>query len=109
MRHSNEWIDVPKFVFEGLHNLKDLLSSGDYIISYDLTSGFNHIEIHPTPRRLVGFRWQGKHYVYNVLPFGLRIAPYAFAKTVSVFVARSHRGGINVLPYLDVFLFSRHL
>jgi hypothetical protein len=51
----------------------------------------------------------GYFYTYNVLPFGLRNAPYAFAKTVPVLVARWRHTGIKVIPYLDDFLFSGHL
>jgi hypothetical protein len=79
------------------------------MILYDLTSGFSHIELHPAVRRFVGFHWQGKYYVCNVLPFGLRSSPYAFTKTVSILVARRRQAGIKVLPYLDDFLFSRYM
>jgi hypothetical protein len=109
MRHVNLWIDVPKFVFEGLHNSKDLLSQGDYMISYDLTYGFNHTELHPLATKVVGFQWRKKLYIYNVLPFGLQSTPYAFAKIVLVLVVRWRRNGIRVLPYLDDFIFSRYM
>jgi hypothetical protein len=36
MRHFNKWSDVPKFVFEGLHKLKDIMSKGDHLISYEI-------------------------------------------------------------------------
>jgi hypothetical protein len=84
----NEWADVPKFVFGVLLYLRDLMSKGDYIISYDQTYVLRHIELHSAARRFVAFRWQGKYYVYKVLPFGRRSAPCEFAKTVLVLVAR---------------------
>jgi hypothetical protein len=103
------WIDVAKFAFAGLHNLKVLLSQGDYTIFYDITSRFSHTKLHPSFRMLACFRWRNKLYVYYVLPFGLRNTLNAFSKTVSLFIARWRQPGIKVLPYLDDFFFSRHL
>jgi hypothetical protein len=58
------------------------------MISYDLTYSFSHIELYPSAKRPIGFRWRGKLYVYNVLSVGLRRPSYVLAKTVSVLVAR---------------------
>jgi hypothetical protein len=89
---------------------KNLLSKDNYMISNNLTSRFTHINIHPRRDGSLAFDGMASTiYVYNVLPFGVRSAPYAFAKTVSVLVARLRQAGIKDSPYLDDFLFSRHL
>jgi hypothetical protein len=51
-----KWIDVPRLVvFEGLYNLKNLMSKGLQMISYGLTSSLSHIEFHPSAKKSLGF------------------------------------------------------
>jgi hypothetical protein len=112
MRHVNELIDVPTFVFKGLHNLTELESKGYHMISFDLTSRFSHIMYVCNFTRLQDSllgSTSGKFYIHKVLPFGLRSAPYALPKIVYVIVARWRRVGIIVLSYLDDFMFHHHM
>jgi hypothetical protein len=91
MRHVNKLIDVHTFVFKGLHNLTELESKGSHMISFDLASRFSHImyvcNFNSLQESLLGST-SGKFYIYKVLPFGLRSAPYALPKIVYVIVAR---------------------
>jgi hypothetical protein len=61
MRHVNEWIDVPGFVFKGLHNFNNLMSKGDDIYSYDLTTCFSHVKLHRLQESSLGFDDEEKH------------------------------------------------
>ncbi len=47
MRYVNQAIVGPKFIMETLSSLADLLKSQDYMISFDLKSGFRHIPLAP--------------------------------------------------------------
>jgi hypothetical protein len=76
------------------------------MISYYLTYGFSCIELYLSAKRVDGFRWRDKIYVYNVLAFGLKSAPYAFAKTIYVLIAHLRYKSIKALPYLYNFMFS---
>jgi hypothetical protein len=49
MRHVHKWIDVPKFMFEGLHNFKNLLFKVDYIFHIIKLTGSATLNF--TPRR----------------------------------------------------------
>jgi hypothetical protein len=93
------------FKFEGLSDLSDIASKGDWAVAYDLTSGYYHVSLHPQSRTFVGFCWKGVYYVYNCLPFGLATAPWVFSKVMRELVMHWRRRGISVLPYLDDFLF----
>ena len=53
----------------------------------------------------MGFKWEGKYYQYNCLPFGLSTTPWVFSKVIRELVMFWRLRGINILPYLDDFLF----
>ena len=59
MRYVNEHLTKRVFKFEGLSDLSDMSEKGDYSLSYDLTSGYYHVPLHPLSRRFVGFQWKG--------------------------------------------------
>jgi len=73
-------------------------------VSYDL-SGYCHAGLHPMSKTFVGFKWEGKYYVYNCLPFGLSTTPWDFYKDMRELVMHWRRGGIRLLPYLNDILF----
>ena len=47
MRYVNEYLVKEKFKLEGLKDLSDLAKRGDHAISFDLTSGYYQVELHP--------------------------------------------------------------
>jgi len=74
-RYVNDHLVKRVFKFEGLSDIVDMANKGDYSISYDLTSEYYHVALHPDSWRFVGFKWEGRHYQYNCLPFGLSTPP----------------------------------
>ena len=62
MRYVNEHLVKRAFKFEGLSDVPDMSNKGDYSISYDLTSDYYHVALHPDSRRFVGFKWRGIYY-----------------------------------------------
>ncbi len=107
MRYVNEHLMKNFFTFEGLTDLADMAEEGDYAVSFDLTSGYYHVELHPRTRTYTGFEWKGMYYCYNCLPFGLAAVPWVFSKVMRELVMFWKKGGINVLPYLDDFFVSK--
>jgi len=90
-----------------LKDLSDLAEKGDHAISFDLTSGYYHVELHPRTRTYNGFEWKDSYYFNNCLPFGLTTAPWVFSKVMRELVIYWRKGGIIVLPYLDDLFFSK--
>ena len=82
-----------------------MANKGDYSLSYDLASGYSHVALHPDSRRFVGLKWKGKYYQYNCLLFGLSTALWVFSKVIRELVMYWRAREINILPYLDDFLF----
>ena len=37
--------------------MSEILHKGDYFTTFDLTSGYHHIEIHPEHHKFLGFEW----------------------------------------------------
>ena len=71
------------------------------MITFDLKSGYHHINIAPEHRRFLCFSWGGRFYSFNVLPFGLSSAPYVFTKVVRVLVKFWRAQGIRCMVYFD--------
>ena len=84
LRYVNQFILLTKFRYEGLNIVPQLFSEGDYFFTFDLKSGYHHVEIHEDCWPYLGFSWgvgpQTKWYTFTVLPFGLASACYVFTK-----------------------------
>lgn len=110
MRYVNGYLARKSFKFEGLQDLADILTPYDYLLQYDLSSGYYHIPLSGRFRTYFGFKWimNGKttYFQYRVLPFGLSVAPYCFSKIIRELVTKWRRMGLDVLPYLDDFLYG---
>jgi len=61
-----------------------MFQSGDFMCSFDLKSGYHHIDIHSEHWRYLGFSWahdaRVEYYIFCVLPFGLATACYVLTK-----------------------------
>ena len=105
-RYVNGYLQVKKFKYESLHMAKDLLGKGYRMWSFDLTSGYYHVELHRTAKPYVGFCWEGQCYQFNVLPFGLAVAPFIFTHLVGELTRRWRKKGMFLIHYLDDVMFA---
>ena len=77
------------------------------MFSFDLKSGYHHIEIFPFHQQFLGFSWicptsqTVKYFVFTVLPFGLASAPYIFTKALKPLLKHWRYQGIRLALYLD--------
>lgn len=94
-------VHSPAFKLERLDEFLLMLRPGDHIWTRDLRDGYFHLLMHPASRQLLGFQLDGQYFVYNVLPFGLRSAPFIFTKLMRtpLRVLRSH--GLSCIGYID--------
>ena len=90
LRHVNEFVVHKKFKYEDLRTLSGIFIKNDYFTSFDLKSGYHHVDIHPGHRKYLGFQWifsdRVRYFVFNVLPFGLSEACFVFTKVMRPFV-----------------------
>ena len=77
------------------------------MFSFDLKSGYHHVEIFEGHQTYFGFSWkhsnssQVKFYVFTVLPFGLSSAPHVFTKILNPLEKHRRHQGICVAVFLD--------
>ena len=74
-----------KFTCEGLHTIRDVFSKHFFVFSFDLKSGYHHVDIFPEHRAFFTFSWEfdtdvARFFQFTVLPFGLSSAPFIFTK-----------------------------
>ena len=84
----------------------NVYNPGDYLVTFDLKSGYHHISIAEAYWKYLGFSWVGKNgdpkwYVFCVLPFGLSTAPYIFTKVTRVLLRHWRRDGIRCQLHMD--------
>ena len=74
------------FFYEEWKTAMSYFVRGAYMFSFDLKSGYHHVEIFEGRQTYLGFSWkhsnsnQVKLYVFRVLPFGLSSTPHEFTK-----------------------------
>jgi len=75
------------------------------LFSIDIEIAYIHVEVAPCQRTLLGFRFKGTTYVYNVLPFGLTTSASVFcAFTAATAKAVRDSGLVSALiVYMDDF------
>ena len=101
LRHLNMFLYKQKFKYEDLRVAMLLFKKGDYMFSFDLKSGYHHIDIAQVHHKYLGFAWKQRYYVFTVLPFGLCTACYLFTKTMRPLVRYWRAQGLRVVLYLD--------
>lgn len=55
LSHINMHVFKQNFKCEGLHTIRDAISQGYFIFSFDLKSGYHHVDIFPEHRRFLVF------------------------------------------------------
>ena len=104
-RHVNQQIICPTFSQEGIQSVADQIEEGDQLISVDLESGFHHVPVKFEHQKYIGFRWNNCLYVWTVLAFGIKSAPYFFNKVLRPVVRFLRENGIRNALFVDDFLF----
>ena len=71
------------------------------MVTFDLKSAYHHVRIDERFQTYLGFSWQGKYMVFNVLPFGLSTAGFIFSKITREIVKHWRSQGHKIIMYLD--------
>ena len=86
LRHVNKCLVKQRVKYEDWKFALAYFAKGSYMFSFDLKSGYHHVEISQDYQTYLGFSWKASDsgdeifYVFTVLPFGLSTAPYVFTK-----------------------------
>ena len=105
LSYLNKFVWKQSVRYEGIRTVFDLFQSGCLFFTFDLKSGYHHVEIFPDHRQYLGFSWRFdsvvQYFVFMVLPFGLSSAPYTFIKLVHALVGYWRGLGRRVVTFLD--------
>ena len=93
------WKD--KFKYEDMRTALMFLEKGDFLCTFDLKSGYHHVDIHVDSQKYLGFEWENEHYVFTVLPFGLATACYVFSKLLRPVVKYLREKGTSIVVYIN--------
>ena len=95
-----------KFKCEGLHTIRDVFSKHSFVFSFDLTSGYYHVDIFAEHRAFLAFSWDfgtgvARYSQFTVLPFDLSSAPFIFTKLLKPLETLWRSHGIPVAISFD--------
>ena len=106
LRHINLHVYKQKFKCENLHTIKNTFAKDFFVFSFDLKSGYHHVDIFPDHRKYLAFSWEfvpghTRFFQFTVLPFGLSSAPYIFTKLLKPLETHWRAQGIPIAIFFD--------
>lgn len=104
LKPLNRFIEAPPFSLRGIAELRQTLRPGDHMVSLDLRDAYWHIPLAPAHRRFFSFWFDGRMYRFDVLPFGVSVAPYVFHHMLRPLVSWLRQAGVRICAYLDDLL-----
>lgn len=108
LRYVNRFLWKEKFKYEDMRIALTYFDKGHYINTFDLKSGYHHIDIHKDFQKYLGFQWEGQYFVFTVLPFGLATACYVFTKVLRPLVKFWRSKGLRTVLNIDDGIIVSH-
>lgn len=105
---NKAFIKPKRFRMETLASIIPSLSRGMWATSVDLKDAYLHVPIHASHQRFLAFRYRGRDYAFNAMPFGLSTAPRVFTRITRTVLAFLRKHGVLVFAYLDDWLILAH-
>ena len=100
----NKFVYTEHFKMEGIHILRDLLRTGDWMTKVDLKDAYFMVPIHEEDRAFLKFSFKERTYQFKCLPFGLACAPWVFTKILKPLAAQLRQPGMRLIVYIDDIL-----
>ncbi|XP_071081484.1 uncharacterized protein [Haliotis cracherodii] len=82
-------------------SLRRMILPNDFLVSIDLQDEYLHVPIASEFQKYLRFEYQGIHYQWAALPFGISTAPCIFTRIMKTVVEWLHRQAIRVAFYLN--------
>ena len=99
----NTFLVVHKFRMERIQSIASCIVSPMWGLTIDLSNAFYHVPIHWSFHRFLAFTVDSRLYVFQFLPFGLALAPWAFNRITKPIKAHLHNRLFRFHTYLDDF------
>ncbi len=99
-------IQPPKFILPNLFQLlnRHTWPKRKYNIKLDIRQCFFNIPLHQKSKHLTTFNYKGKYYQFNVLPFGISLAPFVAQMFCNAIVAKIGLSRKMALGHIDDIL-----
>ncbi|XP_062372037.1 uncharacterized protein LOC134059609 [Sardina pilchardus] len=104
LRGLNRFLKVFRFHMLTTAEVLRTVARGEWFTSVDLKDAYFHVPIAPHHRQFLRFAFQGRHFQFRVLPFGLSLSPRVFTRCVTAALSHLQSRGMKILPYLDDWL-----
>ena len=105
VRDVNPCLLKENITFEDLSFASTYFKQGQYMIGFDLTSGYHHVDIFQTHQTFLGFAWDFGHgrryFKFTSLAFGISTAGFIFTKVLHTLIRVWREKGICAFIYLD--------
>ena len=101
----NKMLCIPKFRMETLDRIVKSIVRGLWGTSLDILNAFLNVPIAPVFHKYFAFALGTRIFVFQVLPFGLSTAPWAFSRVIKPIKAHLRRMGVLAFAFLDDCLF----
>ena len=107
LRHVNKCLKKYRFKYEDWRVALSYFEKDAHMFSFDLKSGYHHIEIASEHQTFLGISWKlhqaegFQYFVFSVLPFGLSTAPYIFTKCIRPLQKYWRLQGVKIAICLD--------
>lgn len=102
-QHQNQYMESRPFRYEQMADLIMDLGPIDHLTSWDVADAFHHVCLSPKETFLLAFRVGHTVYFPLTMPFGLKQAPWVWAKLMRPVVAHMRAWGFKIMPYMDDF------
>ena len=105
LKFLNQYLWKEHFKYEDFRTLMQMFTPKDYVFSFDLKSGYHHVDIFPEHWQYLGFSWgkggRTRYYTFTVLLFGLSTACYVFTKLMRPLIRHWRGKGFRAIVYID--------
>lgn len=109
-RHLNKLIKKESLHYPTVESVAELMNFGSWLASYDFSSAFYHVRIHPAHQEYLGFALEEedesgekteKFYKYTVMCFGASCAPFVLYRVTRPLRSFLSRAGIPNTLFMD--------
>ena len=105
LRYLNQYLWKDKFKYKDLRTLMQMFACRDYMVTFDLESGYHHLDVFEEQWQYLGLSWgvgiEVNYFTFTVLPFGLATACCTFTKLMRPLIRHWHGQGIRAIVYID--------
>ena len=104
LKYVNSFLHDKPFRYESLALFLSQLEADDYLVSWDVKDAFHHLALQPVDAQRLVFRLGNRYYEPLTLPFGLKLAPWAWTKLCRPILQHLRSLGFALIGYMDDFL-----